>query len=47
MYDDLIVSGTVRDDLLRGDVGCAMVFKPFFSKLCNIFVNKILLRSHL
>lgn len=30
MYDDLIVSGTVRDDLLRGDVGCAVVFKPPF-----------------
>lgn len=51
MYDGLIVSGTVRDDLLwgrGGGVGCAVVFKPpSFFKLCNIFVNKILLRSHL
>ena len=30
MYDDLIVSGTVRDDLLRGDVGCAVGFQALF-----------------
>lgn len=32
MYDGLIVSGTVKDDLLLGGevVGCAVVFKPFF-----------------
>ena len=50
MYDGLLVSGTVRDDVLQGGGGvlrCAVVFKPFFFKLCNIFVNKILLRSHL
>ena len=50
MYDGLIVSGTVKDDLLLWGGGggvCSGFQALFFFKLCNILVNKILLRSHL